>query len=117
MGVSDVGIVYNFIHIRDEVHDDTMDFKRIWDEIKPYAVAVNVSGTAFEGDIKYPGQGDRELEMMRVISQSGWTGYVGVIAEKGGDAEVTLRKYFTGLDWLALELQRPGSGGARPFPP
>jgi hypothetical protein len=69
-----------------------------------------------DGNLIYPSQGDRELEMMRIIQDSGWKGPVGLIAEKGGDAAVTLRNYMIGLDWLAAELRRPGSGGARPFP-
>jgi hypothetical protein len=38
-----------------------------------------------------------------------------VIAEKGGDAEVTLKNYLIGLNWLAAELNQRGLGGARPF--
>jgi hypothetical protein len=33
---------------------------------------------------------------------------------EGGDAEVTLRNYQVGLDWLAKELKKAGSGGLRP---
>ena len=116
LGVGDVGIVYNFSHARDAIHDDTADFPAIWGRIKPYVVAINVTGTHQDGDLIYPSQGDRELGMMRTIQDSGWRGPVGLIAEKGGDARVTLRNYMAGLDWLAAELRRPGSGGARPFP-
>lgn len=117
LGVSDVGIVYNFSHSRDELHDDTVDFPAIWQRIKPHVVAVNITGTYFEGQLIYPSQGDRELDMLRTIVASGWQGPIGVIAEKGGDAEVTLRNYLIGLDWLAAEVEKPGSGGAPPFPP
>jgi len=117
IGVTDVGIVYNFSHARDELHDDTIDFPTIWRKIKPYVVAVNVTGTHWEGSLVYPSQGDSELGMIRTIVESGWKGPIGVIAEKGGDAEVTLRNYLIGLDWLAAEIVKPGSGGPRPFPP
>ena len=116
LGVADVGIVYNFSHARDELHDDTVDFPATWRKIKPYVVAVNITGTSMDGILIYPGQGDRELEMMRTIQDSGWTGPVGLIAEKGGDAAATLGNYLVGLDWLAAELRRPGSGGPLPFP-
>jgi sugar phosphate isomerase/epimerase len=116
LGVTDVGIVYNFSHARDELHDDTVNFPALWQKIKPYVVAVNISGMRTDGDIIYPSQGDRELEMMRTIEDSGWRGPIGLIAEKGGDAEVTLRNYLIGLDWLAEELKQPGSAGPRPFP-
>lgn len=115
-GITDVGIVYNFSHARDELHDDTIDFAAIWTKIKRYVVAVNITGTAWERTYIYPSQGDRELVMMGIIERSGWKGHVGLIAEKGGDAEVTLRNYMVGLDWLAAELRKPGSGGPRPFP-
>jgi len=117
LGVNDVGIVYNFSHARDELHDDTVNFLSIWQQIKPYVVAVNITGIYWEGSFIYPSQGDCELEMMRTIVESGWKGSIGLIAEKGGDAEVTLRNYLIGLDWLTAELVEPGSGGPPPFPP
>ena len=116
LGVKDVGMVYNFSHARDPHHDDTKDFPALWKKIKPYVMAVNVTGMRMEGQIIYPSQGDAELAMMRTIQESGWTGPVGVIAEKGGDAEVTLTNYMNGIDWLAAELKQPGSAGPRPFP-
>jgi hypothetical protein len=67
-----------------------------------------------DGTTLYPTEGDCELEMMRVIEASRWSGPVGLIAESGGDAEVTLRNARIGLDWLAAELREPGSGGPRP---
>jgi sugar phosphate isomerase/epimerase len=115
-GVHGVGMVYNFSHARDGLHDDSRDFAAVWSRIRTHVVAVNVTGMHWEGQHVYPSQGDSELAMMRVIESSGWRGKVGLIAEKGGDAEVTLRDYITGLDWLAAELRQPGSGGPPPFP-
>lgn len=117
MGVTGVGMVYNFSHSRDDLHDDSKNFSELWERIKPNVVAVNITGMRWEGKEVYPSQGDSELDMMRTIQDSGWTGPIGLIAEKGGDAEVTLRNYIIGLDWLADELRQPGSGGPRPFPP
>jgi hypothetical protein len=116
MGVTDVGMVYNFSHSRDELHDDSKHFPELWGKIKDHVVAINITGIRWEGQLVYPSEGDSELEMMRTIQESGWRGPIGVIAEKGGDAEVTLRNDLIGLDWLAAELKRPGSGGPRPFP-
>jgi hypothetical protein len=78
-------------------------------------VAVNISGMSWEGRLVYPSEGDKELEMMRVIEASGWRGPVGLIAEKGGDAEVTLRNYLRGLDLLAAQLRHQGSDGDHPL--
>jgi sugar phosphate isomerase/epimerase len=115
MGVTDVGIVYNFSHARDPHHDDTIDFPSLWKKIQPHVMVVNVTGMRMDGQLIYPSQGDSELQMMRTIQESGWRGPVGVIAEKGGDAEQTLKNYLVGLDWLAAEINRPGSAGPRPF--
>jgi hypothetical protein len=119
-GVRDVGLVYNFLTAHDELHDDTVNFRAVWMKIKPYVVAVNVNRMRPDGDlmkgILYPSQGDREFDMMRTIQESRWSGPVGLIAEKGGDAEITLKNDMAGLDWLAAELREPGSGGPHPFP-
>jgi sugar phosphate isomerase/epimerase len=117
IGVTRVGMVYNFSHAHDALHDDTVNFPSLWRKIEPYVVAVNITGIGPRGQEVYPSQGDHDLEMMRTIQQSGWRGPVGLIAEKGGDAEVTLKKYLLGLDWIAAELRKPGSGGPCPFPP
>lgn len=90
MNVHDVGIVYNFSHSRDEWHDDTKHFPALWSRMKRHVVAVNITGIHWEGKLIYPSQGDSELAMMRTIEASGWRGPVGIIAENGGDAEVTL---------------------------
>lgn len=105
-GVDDVGIVYNFSHVHSSYRDDTKDFARVWSRIQPYVSQVNVAGTHMEdGTALLPGQGDSELEMMRVIEESGWRGPVGVNAETGGDAEVTLTKAMMGLTELAQKLR------------
>jgi hypothetical protein len=117
LGVTDVGMIYNFSHALDEFHDDTLDFPALWKKMQPYVVAVNVTGVGPTDRIVFPSQGDHELEMMRIIQESGWVGPIGVIAENGGDAEITLKKNLIGLDWLAAELRQPGAGGPRPLFP
>jgi sugar phosphate isomerase/epimerase len=110
LGVNGVGMVYNFSH----GHKDVADFPAIWKRIQPYVVAVNVTGMVADERLIPPSQGDHELAMLRTIQQSGWRGPVGLIAEQGGDAEVTLGNNLRGLDWLKKELTQPGSGGERP---
>ncbi|MDF2439635.1 MAG: hypothetical protein JWN98_619, partial [Abditibacteriota bacterium] len=111
-GITGVGMVYNFSH----GHDDIANFPALWKKIQPYVVAVNVTGMVTNGahTIIPPSQGDHEVEMLRVIQQSGWRGPIGLIAEQGGDAEQTLGNYQRGLAWVAAELKAPGSGGPRP---
>jgi hypothetical protein len=118
LSVRNVGIVYQFIHAHDEV-DDTTNFPAVWTKIRPYVLAVNVTGV-HEGrtaiyPILYPSQGDIEVKMMKAIQDSGWKGPIGLCPEKGGDAEVNLRNNIEGIDWIAAELKQSGSGGPRPF--
>ena len=110
-------MVYNLSHAHDDDHDDTANFAALWARMQPHVVAVNITGMGPIDQIIYPSQGSHELNMMRIIEQSGWKGPVGLIAEKGGDARVTLGNYMKGLDWLAAEIRKPNSGGPRPFPP
>jgi sugar phosphate isomerase/epimerase len=109
-GVTGVGMVYNFSH----GHGDMADFPAIWTRIAPFVIAVNVSGMVADERLIPPSQGDQELAMLRTIVQSGWRGPIGLIAEQGGDAEVTLANDLRGLDWLDKEIGHPGSGGQRP---
>ncbi len=109
-GVTNVGMIYNFSH----GHADVAQFPAIWKRIQPYVVAVNVTGMVMTEKLIPPSQGDHELDMLRTIQQSGWRGPVGLIAEQGGAAEVTLSNNLRGLDWLRKELAKPGSGGPRP---
>jgi hypothetical protein len=109
-GVGSVGMVYNFSH----GHGDVAEFPAIWKRIQQYVVAVNVTGMVMGGRLIPLSQGDKELDMMRTIQQSGWRGPIGLIAEQGGDAETTLGDNLRGLDWLSKEIAQPGSGGKRP---
>jgi quinoprotein glucose dehydrogenase len=112
LGAPDVGFVYNFNHAQ----EDIAQFPRIWARIEPRVTVVNLDGMVEEGPrVLYLGSGDKELEMMRTIEQSGWHGPVGIISEQGDkDAELVLKNNLLGLDWIAAELTKPGSGGPRP---
>ena len=115
LGATGLGICYNFSHARDTVHDDTVDFPALWARMQPYVTVVNLAGTHFEdGTTLYPGDGAHDLEMMRAIEGSGWRGPIGIIAESGGDAKITLQIALDRVQWLAAELTEPGSGGAKP---
>jgi hypothetical protein len=117
MGVSGVGIVYNFSHARDRYHDDSKNFEPLWRRMQSQVVTVNITAMKMDtGIVDYPSQGDSELEMMRIIQASGWRGPAGVVVQRPEDAEKVLAKDLLGLDWLAAELKKPGSGGPRPFP-
>lgn len=112
LGVKDIGICYNFSHARDDVHDDTVDFPALWARMQPYVNSVNIAGTHFEdGTTLFPGDGQHDLEMMRTIENSRWRGPVGIIAETGGDAKVSLETALERVAWLMTELDAPGFAG------
>jgi len=112
LGITGVGMIYNFSH----GHNDIADFPAIWQRIKPHVVAVNVTGMVPDGESKImpPSQGIHEQAMLRGILDSGWKGPIGLIAEQGGDAAVTLGNYLRGLAWLKQEFVQTGSGGPKP---
>jgi sugar phosphate isomerase/epimerase len=118
MGLKNAGMVYNFHH----GHGHLGRFGELVRIMKPWLRAVNLNGMVREGDqwgqkILTLGAGDQELEMMRVLRDSGWRGPVGVIDHRPEtDSEVTLRENLRSLDWLRKELEKEGSGGPRPFP-
>jgi sugar phosphate isomerase/epimerase len=91
-GITDVGMVYNFSHSRSEIHDDSKTFTDIWRRIKPHVVTVNIYISS-----------ERELEMMRIIQESGWEGSVGVLPF-GGNAELNFRNALWTAEWAAAQF-------------
>jgi hypothetical protein len=113
LGAPDVGLVYNFVDAHDEHHDDIQDFEHVWRRIQPHVDAVNLAGIGqSNAEVVNLSQGESELEMIRIIDDSGWHGPVGLFAHaETQDAEETLRDRLAGFDWLIAELRSPGSGG------
>ena len=104
-GVTNVGIVYNLHH----GHDHLARFATLLQQMKPHLVALNLNGMTTNGDrlgkkILPLGQGDRELELLRMIRDSGWRGPVGILNHTDEDAEARLRDNLDGLDWLLPQL-------------
>lgn len=62
LGAPRVGLVYNFTHARDGLHDDSTNFPELREKIKPHVAVVNITGMAMDGyPVVYPSQGDGEL--------------------------------------------------------
>jgi len=93
LGVTNVGLVFNFAHASYMYTDLQQVFAQMWRRIKPYVVAVNM-------DVN-----PRYLEMLRIVEDSGWKGPVGILA-RGGDTDVDVRYNLAALDFLATELRR-----------
>ena len=74
-GVSNVGMVYNLHH----GHEHLSRFAELLAKMKPYLKAVNLNGMDPGGDrvgrkILPLGQGSRDLELLRIIRDSGYRG-------------------------------------------
>lgn len=112
LGLSNVGIVYNFHH----GHDDLDHFAEKFMQMKPYLRALNINGMARDGEkagkkILPLGQGDWELTLLRFVRNSGWRGPIGILNHTDEDAEARLRDNLDGLDWLIPQMD-----GAAPGP-
>jgi putative heme-binding domain-containing protein len=112
-GVKNVGIVYNLHH----GHDHLDRFPAILKSVMPYLVALNLNGMDPGGDkvgrkILPLGQGERDLELLRIIRESGYKGPIGILGHTMDDAEERLRDNLDGLDWLVPQLD-----GKAPGPP
>ncbi|MCW5977259.1 MAG: hypothetical protein KIT09_04245 [Bryobacteraceae bacterium] len=90
-----VGIVYNFHHGRP--HMDR--FAALFAEMLPYLKAVNINGMKKDAPMILPvGEGDRDVEMLTVVRNSGYRGPIGILGHREDlDAEVALRGNIEGL--------------------
>lgn len=102
LGTKDIGIVYNFHHARHQ----TNTFPRLLDVMKPYLTTVNINGMKEGGPmIMNVGEGDRELEMLKQLKASGYTGSIGILSHVDDeDAKVVLNRNLEGLKTLLKEM-------------
>ena len=102
VGAKNMGMVYNFHHS----HDRIDDWPKIFPLMKPHLLALNINGMKKDGpQILSVGQGDRELEMLRVVAASDYHGPIGILGHREKmDAEVALREDLEGLAGLVTKL-------------
>ena len=118
-GVTNVGMVYNLHH----GHDHLDRFAELLTKMKPYLKAVNLNGMDRGGDrvgrkILPLGQGALDLDLLRIIRDSGYRGPIGILGHTMDDAEQRLQDNLDGLDWLLpqLEGRPPALGPSRGRP-
>jgi len=107
-GHPNVGIVHNFHH--GHAHID--DFAAVLRLVQPFLLAVNLNGMVRDGDrtgkkIIPLGTGGEEVDMVRTLRASGWSGPVGILGHTEEDAEVKLRKELDGLKVVLAQLDAP----------
>lgn len=100
--MGNVGIVYNFHH----GHEQLDRFPELFAKVLPHLMAVNVNGMKKDGPMILPiGDGDRELEMLKVIRQSTYRGPIGILGHRADqDVEVSLKQNLAGLQRLLGKL-------------
>ena len=110
-GADYVGIVYNFHH--GHAHIDRLATALA--AMKPQLLCLNLNGMMRDGDRRgmkiYPlGQGELDVTLLRLVSQSGYRGPVGIIGHTQDDVELRLRDNLEGLDWIAAHIEgRPAA--------
>ncbi len=101
-GSDKVRIVYNFHH----GHHQIDHFQENLALMLPYLSTININGMRVEGPKIIPlGEGDRELEMLRIIQNSGFSGSIGILGHtEGEDIKVVLERNLRGLEELKKQL-------------
>ncbi len=115
-GAVHVGIVYNLHH----GHSHLARFPTALAMMKPYLLCLNLNGMTANGDkigkkILPIGQGDLDLQLLKMIRDSGYVGPIGILNHTGEDAEARLKDNIEGLDWLVPQLDGK-SAGPKPQP-
>jgi hypothetical protein len=97
-GLKDIGMVYNFHH----AHAQVKEFPGLVPKMLPYLKTVNIDGMKAEGPQILPvGQGDQELEMLKILKKSGFNGSIGILGHvEAADAKVILEGNLNGLKSL-----------------
>jgi hypothetical protein len=105
LDLPNVGIVYNQHH----GHDHLPRFAEALAKMLPHLKFLNLNGMTADGDKKgrkilVLGQGDLDVELAKVICESGYTGPIGILNHTDHDAEAQLLDNLEGLDWIVGEL-------------
>ncbi len=97
-----VGIVYNFHH----GHEHLPQMPAAFAAMVPYLLCVNLNGMLLDGPKVCPlGEGEKDLDIMRMIGQSGYAGPIGILDHRPEtDAEFSLRQNLAGMRELLGEL-------------
>jgi sugar phosphate isomerase/epimerase len=102
LGVSDIGIIYNFHH----AHDQIEDFSSNLNLMIKYLRGVNLNGMKKEGPkIISIGNGNKETSMIKLLIESGYNGPIGIIGHiENADAKNVLSENLQGLDGIKKKI-------------
>jgi sugar phosphate isomerase/epimerase len=111
--IQNVGMVYNLHH----GHEHIARFAELLEKMKPYLLALNLNGMTKDGDnstktILPLGQGELDLQLLKIIRDSHYSGLIGILNHTDEDAEGRLMDNLDGLDWLVAQLNGKDPGPA-----
>ena len=111
LGMMNVGMVYNLHHGHDHAHR----LEHLLQLMMPHLLYLNLNGMMEDGEkrgmkIVPIGQGELDLELLKLIKASGYTGPIGILNHTDEDAEERLTDNLEGLQWVVKQLdgQAPG---------
>ncbi len=106
VGMENVGIVYNMHH----GHTHVGRFAELLKKMQPKLLCVNLNGMTSTRDvgtwkIMPVGQGEHDLELLKIVAKSGYQGPIGIIGHTQDDAELRLLDNLDGLAWLVRQMK------------
>lgn len=109
--ITNVGIVYNLHH----GHHHLAKFKELLKQMQPYLMALNLNGMVPDGEAKGQkilplGTGSADVELLKIIRESGFNGPIGILNHTDNDAEKRLLDNLDGLNWLLPQLEGKPAG-------
>jgi hypothetical protein len=109
-GMPNVGIVYDYEHARPQMDR----FAAFFPKLVPHLWAVILNGMQEGGpDFITVGDGDRDLGMLKVIRDSGYSGPIGIMNhDEKRDAEVGLRLNMEGLKKMLRQMNDQAALGS-----
>lgn len=113
IGRDNVGIVYNLHH----GHDHLDRFAKMLDAIIPHLDALNLNGMDDDGERKGRkilalGEGERDLQLLKVIAASKYQGPIGILGHTNDDMRLRLMDNLDGLEWLRPQVAGKEAGAA-----
>jgi len=102
-GYDHVGIVYNFHH----GHEFIDDWSKYFRLMNPYLHCLNINGMNDNAQPKILklGDGQHELDMLRVVQESGYDGPIGILDHQGNrDTKEVLQENLEGVKRLRSQL-------------
>ena len=110
-GVTNVGMVYNLHH----GHAHVEKFGALLALMRPHLMCLNLNGMVRNGEkvgkqIVPIGMGELDLDLLRIIRDSGYAGPIGILNHTNEDAEARLRANMVGLEGLVARLGKEAAG-------